>query len=68
MFIDDELRRALVDSAEKLGISASILLDWARAISEHDTLRGVILEMFLDGTLEVTGIRNRQPVFNLTKQ
>jgi len=76
MVIDDKLRKVLEGSAEELGISASMLLDWACtltddwacALSEGDIFASVILEMLRDGDLKITGIRNQRPVLTLTEQ
>jgi hypothetical protein len=68
MFIDDKLRKILVGSAEKLGISSSILLDWARAKSDEDWFIRTAVELLRNGTIEVVGISNQRPVFYLTKQ
>jgi len=38
MFIDDKLRKALVEGAEQLGISANILLDYVRSKSDEDKI------------------------------
>ena len=75
MFIDDKLRKVLVECAEEIGISASMLLDWACTLSddwaplyEGEMLASVILEMLRDGDLKITGIRNQRPVLTLTEQ
>jgi len=75
MFIDDKLRKVLVECAEEIGISASMLLDWACTLSddwaplyEGEMLASVILEMLRDGDLKIVGISNQRPVLSLTKQ
>ena len=67
MVIDDKLRKVLVRSAEELGISASILLDWC-ALNEGDIFASVALRALRDGIVAIAGIRNQQPVFKLTEQ
>jgi hypothetical protein len=39
MFIDENLRRVLVGTAEKLEISESMLLDWASTLEEDRARR-----------------------------
>ena len=68
MFIDDKLRKSLVENAEKLGISVSILLDWARAKNDEDYVVGLLVELLRDGMIEVAEVRNQEPAFRLTKQ
>jgi hypothetical protein len=68
VFIDDKMRKTRVGSAEKLGISSSILLDCARAKSDEDGFIRTAVELLRDGTIEVVGISNQRPVFYLTKQ
>jgi hypothetical protein len=68
MLIDDKLRKVLAESAKELGISASMLLEWACTRNEGDVLESVILEMVRDGDLKITGISNQRPVLTLTEQ
>jgi len=75
MFIDDKLRKVLVENAEEIGISPSILLDWACTLSddwaslyEGEMLASVILEMVRDGNLKIDGISNQRPVLTLTEK
>ena len=73
MFIDDKLRIILVVGAEELGISSSILLDWASNLEEDwareqaEGLASVVLETLRDGIIEIIDIKDQQPVVGLTK-
>jgi hypothetical protein len=77
MLVDDKLRNVLVESAKELGISASLLVDWARTLIENweartpnegGILASVVLDMVRDGDLKITGISNQRPVLTLTEQ
>src|SRR5262245_31269482 len=67
MLIDDKLQKILVDSAEELGISVSILLDWC-ALNKGDIFASVAFKALRDGNVKIAGVRNQQPVFTLTEQ
>ncbi|HKA21145.1 MAG TPA: hypothetical protein VKN18_22890 [Blastocatellia bacterium] len=67
MQIDDKLRKVLMESAEELGISASVLLDWY-TLNEGDTFASIAFKGLRDGYIKIAGVRNQQPVFTLTEQ
>jgi len=65
----------LVECAEEIGISGSILLDWActyqttgRPYMKEKCVQAFILEMLRDGDLKIVGINNQRPVLALTEQ
>jgi hypothetical protein len=65
MFIDDELRKVLCENAKRLGVSASVLLNWARACPETDLRRGAI-ELLRRGLIEIVSIEKDDMICALT--